>query len=366
MFGRLFSTSRRRPAQPSTRRKSPPRLEQLEDRLTPSTYTVINLGDAGAGNNNQGDLRYCITQADKSMDTQNQIFFGNGLQGTITLNSALPDISKNIGIVGPGASTITVTRTQAQGSGSFRIFTVDSDVTSGSIQALTIDGGILTSGNGGGVYNSGYLTLYNDVIQDNKSTDTNSLGGGVYNAAGATLIMNGTSVGFNEASSGGGIANLGSVTINGGNSIYSNEAFQGDGGGIYNGTNATMTVSNSSNITGNTASNNGGGVMNNGTFTMHGGQISNNDAGSSGNGGGLYNSDVGNATLDQGVTISKNGADNGGGLYLQNGSSTTLNTVTIQNNLLFGGGNGKGIYQDTTGAKLNQTNVTDPDGLYTA
>lgn len=65
-------------------------------------------------------------------------------------------------------------------------------------------------------------------------------------------------------------------------------------------------------------------------------------------------------------TVDKNSAKYGGGLYLENGSTTTLNTVTIQNNILNAGGLGKGIYQHTTEAKLTQTAVTDPDGLYTS
>src|SRR5262249_61186788 len=65
-------------------------LERLEDRaLLSGLYTVNSLGDVGAGSGQSGDLRYCITQADRNPGSTVQF----GVTGTISLHSSLPDIS---------------------------------------------------------------------------------------------------------------------------------------------------------------------------------------------------------------------------------------------------------------------------------
>ena len=63
--------------------------------------------------------------------------------GTITLESVLPDLSRNITITGLGASTSTVQRDSA--ASPFRIFTVDAGETV-NISDLTIKGGNPGSG----------------------------------------------------------------------------------------------------------------------------------------------------------------------------------------------------------------------------
>jgi titin len=72
-----MKTNRRRPT-PTFH----PFLEALEDRTTPATFTVINTGDAGAGNGNQGDLRYCVDQVNLSNDATNLIDFAIGQFGS--------------------------------------------------------------------------------------------------------------------------------------------------------------------------------------------------------------------------------------------------------------------------------------------
>ncbi len=97
--------------------------ELLEPRVLLSTFTVNSLGDTGAGTGTTGDLRYCITQADATTG-DNTINFS--VTGTITLNSALPDLSNTTGLTdieGPGAASLTVAG-QERG---FRIFTVDAN-----------------------------------------------------------------------------------------------------------------------------------------------------------------------------------------------------------------------------------------------
>ena len=72
-------------------------IEPLETRALLSTITVSSIGDTGPGT-----LRAAIEQAnlDTTADT---IAFAPTVTGTITLKSALPDLTGNISIAGPGA-----------------------------------------------------------------------------------------------------------------------------------------------------------------------------------------------------------------------------------------------------------------------
>ena len=100
----------------------------------PATITVLNTDDAGAGS-----LRAAIEQAnlDPAQDT---IEFAPAVTGTITLLTALPELSTDIILSGPGASALAVARSAAAGTPEFRIFTVaaGAEVT---ISGLTITGG---------------------------------------------------------------------------------------------------------------------------------------------------------------------------------------------------------------------------------
>ena len=97
------------------------RLEPLESRtlLSSTSWTVNSLGDSGTGSGTSGDLRYVITQADQTPGA-NTINFT--VTGTITLNSALPDLSNTTGLMdieGPGASSLNIARNSASGRRTF-------------------------------------------------------------------------------------------------------------------------------------------------------------------------------------------------------------------------------------------------------
>src|SRR5262245_45825917 len=95
-----------------------PCLEGLEARNLLSTYTVDHLADDGIGTGTfSGDLRYCLTTATDG-DTINF-----SVTGTINLTAALPAITHNVTITGPGADQLTVRRDTG---GNYRIFTVTS------------------------------------------------------------------------------------------------------------------------------------------------------------------------------------------------------------------------------------------------
>ena len=216
--------------------------------------TVNSLADDADGTDGECTLREAIIAA--NTDTASGMATGECAAGsatendiiqfalpgtapwTVNLTGALPNLSTNIEIEGPGADQFTVRRDMG---GDYSIFTV----TSGSV--VSISGITISNGNttlpGGGA------------------------GGGINNFRG-TLTITGSTISGNSAShEGGGIANIqGTLTVTG-STISDNSAFEG--GGIYSDTNLsgtqTTTITNST-ISGNTArladEGDGGGVRN--------------------------------------------------------------------------------------------------------
>jgi hypothetical protein len=126
---------------------------------------------------------------------------------------------------------------------------------------------------GGGVYNAGGTV----AINASAISCAARFGGGIYNAGG-TVTVSTSSVSGNaayhadypwEGGNGGGIYNSGTLTISHSN-VTNNSAdpYFGSGGGIYNDVNGFATVKNSSNVIGNTASDAGADVQNSGALYL--------------------------------------------------------------------------------------------------
>ncbi|MCA9901668.1 MAG: hypothetical protein KC433_25985 [Anaerolineales bacterium] len=211
---------------------------------------------------------------------------------------------------------------------------------------------------GGGIFNRGVLTLtFGIVIQGN----TAQFGGGIENANNSSLYAEGIEVYGNtaesnpgtEPSAGGGIENLGTLTL--ANSIVRNNNAP-YGAGVANG--GTLTVSDS-NIYSNIAGKRGGGIHNSYNLTVQTSNVYDNEAGSEGGGGissesgtvmvmetAVYNNsaqfgggiihnvDAGlNSFVITNSTLSGNSATGTGGALRNAGiATTTLNNVTINNN----------------------------------
>src|SRR6516164_719793 len=187
-----------------------PQLEILEDRTVPSTLTVTNNLDKGAGS-----LRDAITNA-KSGDT---IVFAAGLNGqTIALTSDQLTINKSLDIEGPGASLLAIS-----GNDVNRVFDI-SEGNTVTIAGLTIThgraksaGGNGTSGApGGGILNAGStLTIANDILSYNEAVNADFAdgGGAIGNRNGATLSVTGSTFIGNQAigRDGGGVAGGGAI-----------------------------------------------------------------------------------------------------------------------------------------------------------
>src|SRR5713226_6814785 len=176
----LFSR-RNRIKKPVGRRQSfVPRLEILEDRTVPSTLTVLNNLDKGAGS-----LRDAITKA-KSGDT---IVFAPSLAGqTITLTSDELAIKNSLDIEGPGADKLAISGNDAN-----RVFDVVNQGLTVTIDGLTITHGLgkgnvqgenAGGGGGGAILNGGSaVNLANDVFSSNQADH----GGAITNGPGSVL-----------------------------------------------------------------------------------------------------------------------------------------------------------------------------------
>lgn len=343
-----------------------PRLEGLEDRTVPSTLTVTNTLDSGAGS-----LRAAI-QAAKSGDT---ILFGSSLNGqTITLTSGELAISKGLDIKGPGADKLAIS-----GNHVSRVFDVSQNQkpVNVTIAGLTIENGRSPGVQGGGILNvSSTLTLINDVLTHNEalgnSASNPGFGGAIANLNGATLTATGCVFDGNQAvgSDGGGTAYGGAIDIIGstvtlvGCTFTGNRAVGGNGGRITNG----------SAYQGNGL---GGAIRDTegSTLTVRDSTFTGNEAlgGSGGNGGsganGPYELDLGgggailgfNSALDiSGSTFSSNRAVGGshaiggtsgtgrvgdgiGGALKVNGTAAeTVTNCTFDHNLALGGSGNTG------------------------
>lgn len=149
-----------------------PRLEPLDDRIVPSTFTVTNLLDDGG----DGSLRWAINQANAASDADT-ISFAPGLAGAIALDPTKGelDITASLTIDGPGAGSLTIS-----GNDASRVFNISGSTTDVVIRDLTIAHGLANTTTmlgpsgpvalGGGLLNSGaHVTLSGVTLADNQA-----------------------------------------------------------------------------------------------------------------------------------------------------------------------------------------------------
>ena len=112
---------------------------------------------------------------------------------------------------------------------------------------------------GGGISNKGSLTITNSTLSGN----TGNYGGGIFNS-GTLTVSNSTIDNSKSAYYGGGVFNRGTLTVSN-STLYKNSAYYG--GGIFNISSGTLTITNST-LSGNTATSSGGGIANYGTLNI--------------------------------------------------------------------------------------------------
>lgn len=247
----------------------------------------------------EGSLRQAILEANDVAEHE-EITFASGITGTIQLGGALPDLVSDVTIRGPGARKLRVRRNAGE---EYSILTI---ARTGKVElsGLTISNGL--ANNGGGIYNVGSLTIRNCDISHNRALHT---GGGVYNAG--TLAVDSSTLSGNFAKEG--------------------------GGGICNSDTATVTIR-SSLLASNTASFDSGG-----------------------NGGGIYCDGSSTLTL-RSTTLSGSSAYNGGGMYCSGGvtgfsGKVTIDSSTIANNRSRWSGGGIFFAPSNTGTLLVQSST---------
>jgi hypothetical protein len=190
-------------------------------------------------------------------------------------------IDRNLTITGPGANILTVKRSTGTHVLRFRIFNITSEAHV-TISGLTIGNGYATGtsdpdlvGYGGGILNSGTLTVAGCVVSGNKAgvqPSTTGLGAGIYSSGSMTIINS---------------------TISGNDAVT-------DGGGLYLQAGSTTSIINST-ISGNTSPGNGGGIVSTGTTSIVNSTLANNTATTAG--GGIFN-DTGTLSLGNSIVAS--------------------------------------------------------------
>lgn len=354
------SRLRRRP--PETRRQLS--FEALEERSLLSSFTVIDMGDAGIGFADHGDLRYCITQANANGEPSNLIKFHRGLEGMIVLTQGPLDIAKDLTIRGPADGDITISGNHR--SGVFDI-TADPRVQAVTLSHLTIaDGtGVTVNGRraGGGLYNDHATVTLSHVVVTGNTVAAGGTGGGIANATG-TMILNFTTVAGNAVAgegNGGGIASAGGTLTLNSSAVTGNTVAGGPFGFGGVGAEAGLVVINSSLIADNHVRSggvnaDGGGLSLGGPATITDSTIAGNTTG--GLGGGVYLGEPfpsNNAIRVTRSAIRGNHAGaQGGGLYNFHGS-VTIDHTTVSENSMSGGRAGSGLANDVISSRMTVT-----------
>src|SRR6185436_13780413 len=249
-------------------------------------------------------------------------------------------ITGSLTIIGGGASTTIIDGNKSVRPNS-RVLAIGSGITV-SISGVTIRNGG-TGGRGGGIFNVGILTLTNSTVSGNNAAGG---GGGILNDNGGTATLtNSTVSGNNAAGDGGGILNDNVSTLTLTNSTVSGNTTDDDGGGIVNDHASGATLTNST-VSGNDAGDDGGGIRNFGTTNIFSSTIANNRAGlnhtpTNFGGGGVHNFG-GTLTLTNSTVSGNVARTHGGGIFVEMGIVASFSS-TIANNRADAESNGSGV-----------------------
>ncbi|MCX6924582.1 MAG: hypothetical protein NT154_15410 [Verrucomicrobia bacterium] len=318
-----------------------------------ATFIVNTTADSGPGS-----LRQAISDANATPGDDIILFTA---AGAISLASALPPITDNTTISGPGTNILTLS-----GNNSARAFTFNT-ATTNTISGLTISNTKATGyANGAAIANAGYLTISNCALLAN--TNLGGWGGAVFNSGAMDIISsslsgnhvlgeNGSGSSYNTSGGGGGAGLGGGVFSMSGRltitqcTFTANTATGGNGGDAPNGSGNGCGGGSQHGCacaTGGYGSGGGGAFANtcpggNGGFGGGGGgacgQPEPAGAGAGGFGGG------GGGTVD--YAAGGGGAGVGGGIFVDSGTVTIVDSYFSGNQATGGfGGWGGNKYID--------------------
>jgi hypothetical protein len=313
-----------------------------------------------------------------------QVYDGTGSNFQIAIDRATPGTHLRIRGVCVGSFSIAK-RLRLLGSATtaFPVPTLEGDATDtvltvGSASVTIVDLTITNGGGdvGGGIYNTGTLTLTGTTEVTMNGGFDEPMGGGIYNA-GALAMRRSSSVTDNEGGMGGGIFNDGILDLFGGSSISDN--FGSSGGGVSNSAFAIARLHGSSSISENAVFFTGGGVDNEGRLVLHDrASVRDNEAALDfSEGGGVYNTGI--VIMNDSSSLANNlagdgglGETFGGGGILNAGTLTMRHSASIRNNASTINSVGGGITNFETVTMRGQsvvrgnTSGTDGGGIYNA
>jgi hypothetical protein len=322
------------------RGKTDAAVERLSDAVPAANFVVNDNGDAT--DSTPGDM-ICETATGNGVCTlRAAVVEANALAGddvitfaptvsSIAVNTQLA-ITSNMTINGPGPASLTI-RNIAPLSTTSRVFNITNFVV--NLSGMTIADGNVT-GNGGGIQNTGTLTIVNCVISGNRVNGASGIGGGIRSTNTLTVMNSVISGNASTASTSGGISFAGAnVTI--GKSTISGNTSSGNGGGMNISATASATITNST-ISGNTAGASSGGMFTNrGTLinTTISGNTANGALATDGGGGLRIQAGVNSVSITS-CTVTGNTAPNStsgarSGIWHETGTLTIANSIIAAN-----------------------------------
>ena len=310
----------------------------------PKTLTVTKTGDTAAGACTITDCS--LREAIGSGASGDKIEVPAGTY-TLSLGTELV-IDTSLTLTGDGPGATIIQAAISSGSATSRVLQVMGGEV--AISGVTIRHGN-PSGDGGGIWNKGTLSLNNSHIYANSA----DFGGGVFNIS-ATLIMTDSLVIGNSADNGGGIFNnVGGILTITNSTIRDNVSPFGAGIGNFH-----MLTMTDSTVAGNVARFNGGGISSSifdaiGNVSLINTTVRDNSAA---RGGGIFHF---GPLIVTGGTISGNMASlEGGGIYALGPASLTNSTVS-GNSAVFTGGGIRSGFTVTNSIVAGNTAPTQPD-----
>lgn len=280
-----------------------------------SLAMVVDItADESDGNFAAGDLslREAIEAAGPNPGNDS-ISFAPALNGqTLALTLGELAIVGDLTLTGPGSTLLTLSAGNIS-----RVFSI----AGGSVvtmSGLSITNGRATANAGGGINNSGTLTLTGASLSGNTAGNT----GGAINNSGQLTVTD-TNISGNTAIDGGGIHNTGTFSLTR-TAVFNNTA-TGIGGGIYS---TNRFDIGSAAITGNTALA-GGGIFSSGNLNLVGVTLDNNAA-TADMGGGIY-ATAGTVTIYNSTITRNNSALNGGGVAVSLIPTRVISTIIAGN-----------------------------------
>ena len=330
-----------------------------EDRCEPAdgSCEYTDLPDGASCADGEGTCHSGVCAAEFACTEQgirDAIAFGGGphtfaCNGPTTVTTET-EIMVDNGVILDGEDELTIDANHEQRVLSVSVSGLEPDGTpkQAELRRMVVSGGLAKQG--GGIYNSGTLTLIDATVSGNEAKDIypEADGGGIFNRGTLALIrsnVSGNTVSRSVSYAGGGIHNLGTLTLT--DSVVSGNT-AGDGGGISTEGETTLIRSL---VFGNDAIFGGGLHIEEGVLTLAESSVSENTSG-----GGI--SALGGTVALTRTTVSNNESNgNGGGMASHGNARISLTNSTISGNTssTLGGG------IDHSGAALTVTSSTIAD-----